>query len=284
MSAKVSPLFTWRSALVEDERLIASTRHVALTLSLYMSERGDSAFPSVESLAKDCARGKSTIVAAIAQLEACGWLEVERAPGKAGGRGRTNAYRAVISRTVPQQTVSVNGPEAETVLSEPETVLSEPETVLRPVGNGPEAGRLPRQYHANTTPDPDGAILAPDPGSTDSRDLEFEALYAIWVGQPYPADGSEAKLTPSNRDYLGTAAAQLRKGGATAEAILAMPEAWTHVFPGRKRITWTPWAAVRHWPALAAWIERGYVARASQDTEREDLRRELTRIAAGEER
>lgn len=128
---RVSQLFTWRSAVIDDPALTASARHVALTLSLHMSERGDNAFPSVETLARECARGKSTIVESLKALEACGWLAVDRAPGAAGGRGRVNRYSATLPQSVLRSSVSANGPDAETVLSDEETVLTPSETVLR---------------------------------------------------------------------------------------------------------------------------------------------------------
>ena len=42
--SSLSPLFTWRSALADSD-LEPPTRHVGLAISLYMNERGGSAFP-----------------------------------------------------------------------------------------------------------------------------------------------------------------------------------------------------------------------------------------------
>jgi hypothetical protein len=272
VSKRISPLFTWRAALIEDPRLNASTRHVALTLSLYMSERGDSAFPSEATLAKDCARGKSTISAAITQLEECGWVHVKRAPGNAGGRGRTNIYRAVVPKTVPSTDVPENGPEAETVLSEPETVLVTDETVPSQNSNGPEAGRLPRHDHANTTPD--HVALAPRSRPVDPV---FEALYAVWLGKPYVA--GEAGLTAMARGSLNVAVADLKQAGATPEEIAQFPDAWVALWAGNNKPTFTPAAAAKHYPALRAWIDRRYVARGSA-TDVDDLRRALEEASA----
>lgn len=90
MAAEVlKPLFGWRSALV-DSGLSAAEKHVALTLSLHMSERGESCFPKLTTLARETSRGRSTIAAALAGLEANGWLKVERDPGK------SNRYTAKL--------------------------------------------------------------------------------------------------------------------------------------------------------------------------------------------
>ena len=50
--AQLSALFTWRSAICESG-LPPTARHVALTLSLHMNERGGSAFPGATLLATD---------------------------------------------------------------------------------------------------------------------------------------------------------------------------------------------------------------------------------------
>lgn len=96
-SRSLSPLFTWRTS-IKNSDLIARDKHVALTLSLYMNEAGDSAFPSLELLAADCSRSKSTISEALAELEQSGWLVKVK---HGGGRGHRNHYEA----SVPEETV-----------------------------------------------------------------------------------------------------------------------------------------------------------------------------------
>lgn len=95
------PLFTWRSALVgADSTLTPEARHVALTLSLHMSELGDSCFPGQRLLTQQTGFGsKNTVVKYLDELEKKGWLEITRPARKlAGGPGcrGTNTYRAVI--------------------------------------------------------------------------------------------------------------------------------------------------------------------------------------------
>lgn len=94
---RLSPLFTWRSALAESD-LPPTLRHVGLTLSLHMNERGGSAFPSHTTLARETGLHRATVIKALGDLEARGY--VEREPG--GGRGHTTTYRA----TVPAETVA----------------------------------------------------------------------------------------------------------------------------------------------------------------------------------
>ncbi len=92
---RLSPLFTWRSAVAESS-LKPTLRHVALTLSLHMNERGGSAFPSLQTLANESGLHRATVCRALAELEALGWLS--RTPG--GGRGRSTVYRATAPETV----------------------------------------------------------------------------------------------------------------------------------------------------------------------------------------
>lgn len=88
---RLSPLFTWRSALC-DSGLPSTARHVGLTLSLHMSERGDSCYPTVRQLADETGYHTDTITKATRALRDAGWLTVS--PGR--GRGRASEYTAKI--------------------------------------------------------------------------------------------------------------------------------------------------------------------------------------------
>lgn len=93
-TARLSPLFTWRSAVCDSD-LPPTARHVALTLSLHMNERGGSCFPSREELARETGLSVRTVDKAIRTLEDAGWLHVER-PARQRGRGHPNRYTARV--------------------------------------------------------------------------------------------------------------------------------------------------------------------------------------------
>jgi len=76
----LSPIFTWRTAIAKSE-LPPTVRHVALTLSLYMNERGGSAWPSLASLAEDSGLSTRSVMRGIHALERGGYLLCERRPG-----------------------------------------------------------------------------------------------------------------------------------------------------------------------------------------------------------
>jgi hypothetical protein len=93
----LSPLFTWRSVICDSE-LPASVRHVALVLSLHMSERGDSCFPRIDTLAGESGLTLRTVADNLKRLEKDGYLtrEFDR---RGKGRGTKVEYRATFPTT-----------------------------------------------------------------------------------------------------------------------------------------------------------------------------------------
>jgi hypothetical protein len=107
----LSPLFTWRGVLSSEVgptdgkvRGVSvrgpTLRHVALTLSLHMNERGGSCFPSVDTLAIETGLDERTVRRAIALLEDKGWLSVTRSRG--GNKNNANRYRAAYPVAVTE--------------------------------------------------------------------------------------------------------------------------------------------------------------------------------------
>lgn len=92
---KLLPLLTWRGAICKSN-LPPTTRHVALTLSLYMSEIGDSAHPGPTRLANETGLCLRAVKTALSNLVAEGWLVVVEQGGLRGERRRANEYRAHI--------------------------------------------------------------------------------------------------------------------------------------------------------------------------------------------
>jgi hypothetical protein len=85
-------LFAWRAAIIESD-LPADTKHVGLTLSMHMDERGGSCFPSLNKQARETSRGKRQVRDHLGRLEEDGFLLIHR--GKRG-RGNPNHYQAVL--------------------------------------------------------------------------------------------------------------------------------------------------------------------------------------------
>jgi hypothetical protein len=88
-----SVVFTWRAAFSCGASPFSPTeKHVAHTLAMYMSERGDSCWPSIPSLSEDSGRADSTVRDALNSMTAWGFLGRE----KKRGRGNSNQYVALI--------------------------------------------------------------------------------------------------------------------------------------------------------------------------------------------
>lgn len=107
--SELSPLFTWRSAIVES-KLEPTARLVALTLSLHMNERGGSCFPSVATLASETGLNEKSVRRHVHALADGGWLVLTAG----GGRGRSNTYSAMIPEQA-ERGASLGGIEAETL-------------------------------------------------------------------------------------------------------------------------------------------------------------------------
>lgn len=95
MDGKIKPLFSWRAAICESA-LGSTTRHVALTLSLYMSERGDSAHPGARRLARDTGLSERSVRAQLGILVDGGWLVLAERGGLLGEARHANVYQAQV--------------------------------------------------------------------------------------------------------------------------------------------------------------------------------------------
>lgn len=89
-NAQLAPVITWRSLIAESD-LPPTTRHVALALSLYMNEKGGSAFPGAERLARDTSLTDRAVRENLKILVERGYLRVLN-PG--GGRGNAKVFAA----------------------------------------------------------------------------------------------------------------------------------------------------------------------------------------------
>lgn len=220
VEGRLSPLFTWRSAICDSD-LPPTVRHVALTLSLHMSERGDSCFPSRQVLALETGLSERAVQRAIKALEEGGWLRVER-PAERGGRGHPNRYAARVPEgrpwfSLPRQKGERGSPKDVNIYI----------STLSHRGNGDISSPLP-------------------PRSRRRGDPLFEAVYEATAGQPWSLGAS---LTRTARAALNAAVRDLREVGATPDDVRRAAAAWPAVFPQARC---TPHALAKHWHLLAA--------------------------------
>ena len=84
------PFFSWRQAVLQSE-LVATTRHVLLTLGCHMNDAGESCYPSIKMLAKETRLSRQAVMEHLEIARAAGWICVRR-HGFSGQVWRRNEY------------------------------------------------------------------------------------------------------------------------------------------------------------------------------------------------
>lgn len=90
MAGEIAPLFTWRTGITESD-LPPTTRHVLLTISLYMTEKGESGFPGMERLAHDTGLTRRAVGKHVQLAAKEGFIEIIKCTGEGQG-WRRNYY------------------------------------------------------------------------------------------------------------------------------------------------------------------------------------------------
>lgn len=228
---KLKPLLTWRGAIAGSD-LESTTRLVAWGLSLHMSERGDSCFPSVNTIARETALDPRTVQRHLRLLRDAGWLAIKAG----GGRGKSNTYEA---RIPPETTAEEQG-------------LSVGDSSNGGVGAGKGGAEYEEPRHSatrvvqedvqedeKTAPSSALALVEPLNGARKHDEL-FDALVEA-------LDVNPAELTDSHRGALNKSLRELRKVGATPTEVLLRAAAYLDRFPG---VALTAPALAKHWAAL----------------------------------
>lgn len=97
---KIRPLFTWRSAIASPlGPSNPTTRHVLLTLSLHMNERGESCYPTTKQLAEETGLSERSVCTHLEQAEIDGWMR-KRAVGLRGRQWKRHIYSPAIPSKV----------------------------------------------------------------------------------------------------------------------------------------------------------------------------------------
>lgn len=92
----LAPLFGWRHLVSSrDGPKEPGTRHVLLTLSLYMSPKGTSCFPSITTLMENTRLSRKTVIRHLELARLGGWITRKVTPMPEKGRGwRRHSYSA----------------------------------------------------------------------------------------------------------------------------------------------------------------------------------------------
>lgn len=116
VSNTISPLFSWRSTIIDSD-LPPTAKLVALCLSMHMSERGDSCYPSISTQCEETGLSRSTVCGHLKLLEEQAYLRRET-----GLKGKSTRYVA----TFP---IAVVAGQAGSAMSELASPLVVPEVV-----------------------------------------------------------------------------------------------------------------------------------------------------------
>jgi hypothetical protein len=82
--------YTWRAAILKSG-LPATTRHVLLTLSLYINDVGQSAYPSIKRLSEDTGLTERAVLQHLQKARDAGWLVIGK-HGFSGQKWAANEY------------------------------------------------------------------------------------------------------------------------------------------------------------------------------------------------
>lgn len=250
------PLFTWRGAVC-DSGLPPTCRHVLLTLSLHMNERGGSCFPSVARLCSETGLGRSTVIRQLQLARDNGWLVVNQSPGRT-----TNQYKAEVppldqpsrSRTVPQN-------------DRPAAEPSHSETVPDQDLNRPAAEHQPSRSDTSTVPDrdPSSSLVLHVSSSVGHQSTKAVAkaparpeIAAAFSALCAATGTNQDELTEKTSRTIGVALADIRKAWKGDPEDLP---AEIGVRAGRYlrtmgKATITPSALASHWARLTEKAER----------------------------
>jgi len=227
LTASLSPLFSWRGAIASKESGLAPTlRHVALTLSLHMSEKGDSCFPSVSLLVDESGLAESTVRDSLRKLCDLGWL-VKEARFRADGGQTSSVYCAATPNIEPPHREPVAPPPGD---GEPPTASPVPVEVVNEVVK-------------ESAKDLDASRRAVGKPTTarQANDALFQSM-VIACGMNYD------EMTDRQRKACGVAMAELRRVNATPDEVEHRAEVYRQMFDA----VLTPNALASQWAMLRA--------------------------------
>ncbi len=121
--------WNWRRALIRSD-LRSTTKHILLTLSVYVSEAGKGTFPSVRTLASECSLTRKTVQTHLRIGHDLGWIVVYRRHSE-NGRQTSNDYGLSVPHELRQGGGVSPTPSGGVSVTRGEGVTDDPLTTLR---------------------------------------------------------------------------------------------------------------------------------------------------------
>lgn len=164
--------WTWRHAIAQSD-LAATTKHVLLTISLYMNEMGQGCYPTQEDLAKATSLSERAVRKHIELAEAAGWL-IRREHGFRGQKWRNHEYEP---RWPDAQDVDAEKPDVEEG--------AEPRSGPFPEGAEPDDTKV-RNHVPPNVPDTNSnaSLRSASPRENQFDDLQDRLFEAAGLSHP----------------------------------------------------------------------------------------------------
>jgi len=136
--------YTWRSAILRSG-LKPTTRHVLLTLSCYVNDVGQSAYPSTKTLASDTGLSERAVITHLHEASDAGWLKVRK-----HGFGGQNWSRNEYYPCTPAGFFDTEGAEACSAPSEKALNVATKGTERRSKGTEPNDKKALKEVQSNS--------------------------------------------------------------------------------------------------------------------------------------
>jgi hypothetical protein len=136
--------YTWRSAILKSG-LKPTTRHVLLTLSCYVNDVGQSAYPSTKTLAADTGLSERAVITHLHEASDAGWLKVRK-----HGFGGQNWSRNEYYPCTPAGFFDTEGAEACSAPSEKALNVATKGTERRSKGTEPNDKKALKDVQSNS--------------------------------------------------------------------------------------------------------------------------------------
>lgn len=206
MSHEGSKAWGWRHAMCAAKELPATTKHVLLTLSMFMNEFGESCFPPISDLVKYSSLDKKTVIKHLGIAREKGWVAVSQ-HGFRGQKWKRNEYsvrwpeRDLVAPSEPLETDEGGG--------SPPPPSGKKVVDLVPEGGGAGSQKVVEEVHQDKN-SPDNLPITSSIERERARERDPEPCPKSGHGKPAkPPDPGTSAAGPSPKSGHGRSAKQI---------------------------------------------------------------------------
>lgn len=164
--------YTWRSAIVNSE-LPSTTRHVLLTLSLYINDMGQSAYPSIERLSRETGLTDRAVGKHLKIAKEQGWVRVSKM-GFSGQNWANNCYFPQIPGDAEYTEQAIEGAERGSAPSKKGTERGSK-------GTEPRSGEVPNHVPTNNPSELSSELSNKKPRKKRAASSDSGVIFDDWM-------------------------------------------------------------------------------------------------------